>query len=89
MTATALLGVGGAPGGGELLLVLLAALLLFGSRRLPGLARSLGQAIAAMRRAAEDVRDELLFAEPEAEDSEPESDDRGREHEHDRERETP
>jgi len=59
---TAFLGVGGAPGGGELLLVLLAVLLLFGSRRLPEVARTIGRAVAAMRRAADEVRDELMSA---------------------------
>ncbi len=51
-------------GGGELLLVLAAALLLFGSKRLPGIARSLGKTIEEWQRAARSIRDELLSPPP-------------------------
>ena len=50
---------GGTLGGGELLVVFLAVLVLFGSKRLPGLARSLGRALEELRRAARDVTDEI------------------------------
>ncbi len=59
---TAFLGVGGGPSGGELLLLFLAALLLFGSKRLPEVARTIGRAVESMRRAAAEVRSELLAA---------------------------
>jgi sec-independent protein translocase protein TatA len=52
----------GTAGGGELLLVFVVALVLFGSKRLPGLARSLGRAIAEFRRAAREVTDEIQRA---------------------------
>lgn len=42
-------------GAGEILLVLAAALLLFGAEKLPAIARSLGQALNEMRRAAGDL----------------------------------
>ena len=54
--------LGGSPGGGELLVVFLAVLVLFGSKRLPGLARSLGRALEEFRRAARDVSDEIKKA---------------------------
>lgn len=53
---------GGMPGGGEMLLILVVALLLFGAKRLPGLARSLGRALAEFRRAAREVGDEIQRA---------------------------
>ena len=53
---------GGTLGGGELLVVFLAVLVLFGSKRLPGLARSLGRALEEFRRAARDVSDEIKKA---------------------------
>jgi len=37
--------LGGSPGAGEMLVVFLAILLLFGAKRLPGIARSLGRAL--------------------------------------------
>ncbi|HOW98541.1 MAG TPA: twin-arginine translocase TatA/TatE family subunit [Kiritimatiellia bacterium] len=52
----------GNTGGGEILLVFVVALVLFGSKRLPGLARSLGRAIEEFRRAARDVSDEIQRA---------------------------
>jgi TatA/E family protein of Tat protein translocase len=51
---------GGSTGGGELLLVFVVALLLFGSRNLPRIARSLGRAIEEFRRAARSVSDEIM-----------------------------
>lgn len=53
---------GGTPGGGELILIFVVALVLFGAKRLPGLARSLGRALEEFRRAARDVSDELKRA---------------------------
>ncbi|MBU1692448.1 MAG: twin-arginine translocase TatA/TatE family subunit [Verrucomicrobia bacterium] len=50
---------GGTPGGGELILIFVVALVLFGAKRLPGLARSLGRAIEEFRRAARDVSEEI------------------------------
>lgn len=52
----------GNTGGGEILLVFVVALVLFGSKRLPGLARSLGRAIEEFRRAARDVTSEIQRA---------------------------
>lgn len=49
----------GNAGGGELLLIFVVALVLFGAKRLPELARSLGRALEEFRRAARDVTDEL------------------------------
>lgn len=40
------------PRGSELLIILLIVLLLFGSRRLPELARSLGRSVKELRRAS-------------------------------------
>ena len=54
--------LGGAPGGMEVLLILVALLLLFGARRLPGIARSLGKTLEQFRRAARDVTDEVMHA---------------------------
>lgn len=54
----------GAPGGGEILLVLVVLLLLFGAKRLPGIARSLGRTLEEFRRSAQDVRDELMKEPP-------------------------
>lgn len=44
----------------EILLVLAAALLLFGSKRLPEIARSLGKAMDEFRRATREVTDEIM-----------------------------
>ena len=49
----------GAIGMQELLVIFLVVLLLFGSKRLPELARGLGKGIQEFRRAAEDVKREL------------------------------
>lgn len=50
----------GAPSGGEFLLVLLAILLLFGSKNLPHMARTLGRTMETFRRAAREVTDEIV-----------------------------
>ncbi|RMD95664.1 MAG: twin-arginine translocase TatA/TatE family subunit [Calditrichaeota bacterium] len=49
----------GSIGMSELLIIMLLVLLLFGPKRLPELARSLGKSLNELRRAAEDVKDEL------------------------------
>jgi TatA/E family protein of Tat protein translocase len=43
----------------ELLVILAIALLVFGPKRLPELARSLGRGLAEFRRASNDLRDQL------------------------------
>jgi len=51
-------------GGPELLIILVVVLLIFGSSRLPGLARSIGASARELRRGkAADVDDEELVAE--------------------------
>ncbi len=51
---------GASLGGGEMFLVLAVALLLFGSKNLPKVARSLGKAMEEFRRAAREVSNEVL-----------------------------
>ena len=51
-------------GPGEILLVLLVALLLFGAKRLPSIARSLGQAVSEFKRAARNLSNDLLQEHP-------------------------
>lgn len=53
------------PSGGELLLVLLVILLLFGSKNLPKMARTLGRTLEEFRRAAREVSDEIMQADDE------------------------
>lgn len=53
---------GGAPGSGELVVLFLAVLVLFGAKRLPGIARNMGKALEEFRRAARDVSDEIMRA---------------------------
>jgi len=49
----------GSIGTPELLIIMLVILLLFGSKRLPELARGIGKGIRQFRQAMEDVKDEL------------------------------
>jgi sec-independent protein translocase protein TatA len=49
-------------GGPEVLLILLVALLLFGSQRLPDLARSLGKSIREFKKATSGLEEELRRA---------------------------
>jgi len=49
----------GSIGGAELLLILLLALLLFGPRRLPQIGRTLGKAVADLRKATADFKTNL------------------------------
>lgn len=51
---------GGSPGAGEILLVLFVVLLLFGARRLPSIARSLGRTLEEFRRAARDLSHDIM-----------------------------
>jgi sec-independent protein translocase protein TatA len=46
-------------GGQELFLILLIVLVFFGAKKLPELARGLGQGIREFRKAARDVKDEV------------------------------
>lgn len=54
---------GGNIGGGELLLILLIALVLFGAKSLPKIARGLGKTMEEFRRAAREVNREIMTAE--------------------------
>ena len=46
-------------GGPEIFLILLIVLVLFGAKKLPELAKGMGQAIREFRKAAKDVQDEV------------------------------
>lgn len=54
--------IAGALGGWELAVILVAALLLFGARRLPELARALGQSIREFKKASREIEDEIKSA---------------------------
>jgi len=54
--------LGGSLGAGELIVVFLAVLLLFGSKNLPRIARSIGRALEELRRAARDFSGEITRA---------------------------
>ena len=54
---------GGSVGGGEMLLIGLIALLMFGAKSLPKMARSLGRSVEQFKRAARDVQQEIINAE--------------------------
>jgi TatA/E family protein of Tat protein translocase len=56
---------GGTPSPGELFFIFVIVLLLFGSKRLPEIARQIGRSMEMFRRAARDVTDEILQTEPE------------------------
>jgi sec-independent protein translocase protein TatA len=49
-------------GGGELLLIFFVMLMLFGSERLPGIARGLGKAIRDFRKATSSVEEQIRRA---------------------------
>ncbi len=51
-------------GGAEILVVLLVVLLLFGSKRIPEFARALGKAAREVRKAVNQIRDELERSAP-------------------------
>lgn len=54
--------LGGSMSGGEILLIMLAMLLLFGSKKLPSMARNLGKSIETFRRASREMTDEIMRA---------------------------
>ena len=54
--------IGGGTGGLEWMVVFIAILLLFGAKRLPEIARSLGKALAELRKASQEVKNEILQA---------------------------
>ena len=56
--------LGGSFGSGEVLLIFVVVLLLFGSKNLPAVARSLGKALEEFRRAARDVSNEIVRGDP-------------------------
>ena len=58
MIVASLLGWG-LPGGGELIIIFVIILLLFGAKRLPELARSLGQAKKEFSKAASEATEEI------------------------------
>ncbi|OGW16192.1 MAG: twin arginine-targeting protein translocase TatB [Nitrospinae bacterium RIFCSPLOWO2_12_FULL_45_22] len=45
----------------ELILILVIALIVFGPKRLPELARSMGRAVAEFRKASEDIKESLTL----------------------------
>ncbi len=62
ITFHTILAMFGVPSGGEILLVLLVVLLLFGSKNLPHMARTLGRMLEEFRRASREVTDEIMQA---------------------------
>ncbi|NLB55055.1 MAG: twin-arginine translocase TatA/TatE family subunit [Lentisphaerae bacterium] len=54
--------IGGSVGAGELIVVFVVALVLFGSKKLPSIARTIGRAVGEFRRAAQDFSDDLMYA---------------------------
>jgi len=71
--------IGGGTGSGEILVILAALLLLFGSKNLPKIARTLGRTLEEFRRASREVTRELMEADRELErDLDPESSPTGR-----------
>jgi len=49
----------GMPGGIEIFIVVLIILLLFGAKRIPELARGIGQGIQEFRKASDDIKKEI------------------------------
>lgn len=49
----------GMPGGTEIILIILVVLLLFGAKRIPELARGIGQGIQEFRKASDDIKKEI------------------------------
>lgn len=59
----------GAFGGFEWVLIILAFLLLFGAKRIPDLARGMGQGIKEFRKASEDIKKEIDRGQKDIEDA--------------------
>tara|TARA_B100001094_G_C18033077_1_gene721128 strand:+ start:219 stop:443 length:225 start_codon:yes stop_codon:yes gene_type:complete len=59
----------GMPGGWEVALIALVILLIFGAKRLPGLARGLGQGIREFKGAVDGVKEELKDVQESVEES--------------------
>jgi TatA/E family protein of Tat protein translocase len=72
----------GAPGPGELVVLFLVVLVLFGPKRLPHIARSIGKVLNDLRRASQDFRDQVMQIDQEPPVDVPH-------HEHDTEEEPP
>ncbi len=49
----------GMPGGIEIIIIVLIILLLFGAKRIPELARGIGQGIQEFRKASDDIKKEI------------------------------
>ena len=58
-------------GGGEVLVIFAAILILFGSKRLPEIARSIGRTLEELRRASENFRDQIMKADESLDDDRP------------------
>lgn len=58
----------GMPGGFEWIIIVLIVLLLFGAKKIPELARGLGQGINEFRKASNDIKREIERGEEEAEE---------------------
>jgi Tat protein translocase TatB subunit len=59
MPAAGLAFLGGAIGGPEVLVIAVAVLILFGPKRLPEIARSIGRTIAQLRQSAQEFKDQV------------------------------
>ena len=55
----------GGIGAQELLLILLIILLLFGARKIPGIARGLGRSVSEFKKGTKELEDEIKQEEPE------------------------
>lgn len=61
----------GGIGAQELLLIILVVLLLFGTKRIPEIARGLGKGMSEFKRAMREAQDEITKPEPPAEQNKP------------------
>ena len=59
----------GSLGGSEIILILLFVLIFFGAKKLPDLAKGLGQGIKEFRKAAKDVQEEVQKESKQIEDA--------------------
>ncbi len=60
----------GSPGALELLVIFLAVLVMFGPRRLPEIAKTIGKVLSELRRASEEFKDQILSIDMPVNDSE-------------------